>query len=139
MNRLIGYALIAVLIGLPLDVASAQPAAPGLTIASDSLVGTKVRDNQGKEIGEITKLLIDAKGGKIASAIIKQGGTLGMGGTEVSVPWDVLSIQRGDNHRLVVTLQQPLLEQAPQPQKEGQQGQPPAASPATGGQQERKQ
>jgi hypothetical protein len=50
----------------------AIPATRG-PIAADSLVGTKVRDGQDK----------------VASAIIKQRGTMGMGGTEISVPWDV--------------------------------------------------
>jgi sporulation protein YlmC with PRC-barrel domain len=157
MHRLIGYAVMAALLGLPLQAAAQQPAppspqppsasppsappppaaGPSVTIASDSIIGTKVRDAQGKDLGEITKLLIDARSGKIASAIIRQGATFGMGGTEISVPWETLSLQRGENQRLVVTLQQPLLDQAPQAQpqaqKEGQQGRSPAASPATGG------
>jgi sporulation protein YlmC with PRC-barrel domain len=135
MNRLVAFALVVVLVGLPAGTVLAQQPQPsqqppppsGVMITSDSLIGTKVRDTQGKEIGEITKLLIDAKGGKVASAIIKQGGTLGMGGKEISVPWDALTLQRGQDQQLVVTMQQPLLEQVP-----------PAASPGTGGQQERK-
>jgi sporulation protein YlmC with PRC-barrel domain len=109
----------------PQPQASGQPA--GLTVASDSLVGTKVRDGQGKEIGEISKLLIDVKQGKVTSALIKQGGSaLGLGGKEISVPWESLALQRGQNQELVATLQQPLLEQAP------------SASPPSGDQ-ERKQ
>jgi sporulation protein YlmC with PRC-barrel domain len=95
----------------------------GVTIASDSLVGTKVRDAQGKELGEISRLMIDAKQGKIAAAVIKQGGTLGMGAKEISVPWEGLTLQRGQNQELVVTMQQEYLEQAP------------AASPSSGQQQ----
>lgn len=111
--------------GSPSDAARGGQA--GLTIASDSLLGTKVRDSQGKEIGQISKLMIDAKQGRVTSAIITQGGTLGMGGKEVSVPWEALALQRGQDQQLIVTMQQPLLEQAP------------AASPPTGGQRERKQ
>lgn len=85
----------------------------GVTVPSDTLIGTKVRDAQGKEIGEISRLMIDAQQGKIASAIIKQGGTLGMGAKEVSVPWEGLTLQRGQNQDLVVTMQQQYLEQAP--------------------------
>jgi sporulation protein YlmC with PRC-barrel domain len=111
----------------PQQTPSPQAGQPAFTIAADSLVGTKVRDAQGKEIGEISRLMIDAKQGKVAAAIIKQGGALGMGGKEISVPWESLTLQRGQNQQLVVTLQQPLLEQAP------------SASPGTGGQPERKQ
>ena len=62
--------------GQPDQSAGAQA---GLTIASDSLLGTKVRDRDGREFGDISKLMIDAKQGKITSAIIRHGGTLGMG------------------------------------------------------------
>jgi sporulation protein YlmC with PRC-barrel domain len=96
-----------------------------LTVASDSLVGTKVRDAQGQDVGEISKLMIDVKQGKVMSAMIKQGGSLGMGGKEISVPWETLAIQRGQNQELVATMQQPLLDQAP------------SASPSSG--QDRKQ
>lgn len=128
--------------------ASSPPSSPsdagrsgqaGVTIASDSLLGTKVRDSEGKEIGEISKLLIDARQGKVTSAIIRQGGTLGMGGKEISVPWEALALQRGQNQQLIVTMQQPLLEQAPSQQTGRDRQQSPAASPPTNGQQERKQ
>lgn len=109
----------------------------GLTIASDSLVGTSVRDAQGKDIGQVTKILIDPHDGKVSSVIIKRGGTLGMGGEEISVPWNALQVQRDENRRLVVTMQQPLLEQTPsarQQEQQRQKDQAPAASPAPGGQ-----
>ena len=110
----------------------------GVTIASDSLIGTKVRDAQGKDIGHISKLLIDAKQGRVAAAIIRQGGTLGMGSKELSVPWEALTLQHGQDQQLVVTMQQPLLERAPSQQSDRERQQAPAASPATSGQQERK-
>jgi sporulation protein YlmC with PRC-barrel domain len=144
MKRIVTFTVMAALVALPLTTALGQPQQPqqrsqgaggaqsgeaqsGVTIASDSLVGTEVRDSQGKEVGEVSKLLIDPKEGKVTSVIIKQGGTLGMGGKEVSVPWDALKIQQGQDQRPVVTMQRDLLEQAP------------AASPATGGQDQSQQ
>ena len=112
--------------------APAMPAA--LTITSDSLLGTKVFDRDGKEIGTISKLMIDAREGKITSAIIKHGARLGMGGKEISVPWQGLQLQRGQHQDLVVTMQQQFLEQAPPSQAEREQvdrEKQPAASPAT--------
>jgi sporulation protein YlmC with PRC-barrel domain len=107
-------------------------ASKGIEITSDSLLGTKVRDSQGQEIGEISRLLIDAQNGKVTSAIIRQGGTLGIGGREVSVPWDALKLQRGQNQQLVVTMERQMLEQAPASARERDRQQPPAASPPTG-------
>lgn len=149
-KRILTVTVVATLIGLPLHSGRAQqpppvpapsrvqpsPAASGFTIASDSLLGTKVRDAQGRDIGEISKLLIDARQGKVVSAIIKKGGTLGVGGTEISVPWETPALQRDEKDRLVATLQQPLLEQAPAARKDqnGRQNGQPSASPGSGGQ-----
>jgi sporulation protein YlmC with PRC-barrel domain len=135
MKRLLVFAVVA-LVGLPFSAALAQPSQEqpksspgaqggaaqtgrsGAQITSESLVGTTVRDGQGKNVGQVSQLLIDAKEGKVTSVIIKRGGAFGLGGQEVSVPWDSLKIQR-DQDDVVVTIQQELLEQAP------------AASPAT--------
>ena len=128
--RLAPAAALAVLLAGPAAAQQQPPPAttsPGLTVASDSLVGTEVRDAQGKVIGKISGLMIDARQGKIAAALIKQGGALGMGGKEISVPWDGLTLQRGQNQELVVTMQQQYLEQAP------------SASPGPDRQPERKQ
>jgi sporulation protein YlmC with PRC-barrel domain len=153
-NQVVTVALAAIL-ALPAGAAFGQqpPAQPqpaqsagtqtGLTIASDSLLGTKVRDAEGKDIGDISKLMIDAREGKITSAIIRHGGTLGMGGKEISVPWEALRLQRGQNQQLVVTMQQQFLDQAPPSEAERHKAerdkqQAPSASPSTG-QQDRKQ
>jgi Spy/CpxP family protein refolding chaperone len=120
MSRFVTSAIAAVMLSaLPLAGAVAQQPPPsqqptptgaptagqsnGIAIASDSLLGTSV--------------------------IISQGGTLGMGGKEISVPWESLKLQRAQDQRLVVTMQGQMLEQAPQPER--QQGQP-AASPSGG-------
>lgn len=145
MSRFVTSAIAAVMLtAIPLAGAVAQQPPPsqpsptsapaagqanGIAIASDSLLGTTVKDQQGKDVGKVSKLLIDPNGGKVTSVIVSQGGTLGMGGKEISVPWESLKLQRTQDQRLVVTMQGPMLEQAPQPER--QQGQP-AASPAGG-------
>jgi sporulation protein YlmC with PRC-barrel domain len=115
-----------------------SPSSPGaqttgaqasVQIASDSLVGTKVLDSQGKEIGAVSKLLIDARQGKVTSVIISRGGTLGMGAKEMSVPWEALKLQRDQDQRLVVTMDQPILDRAPQSDQD--KDRQPAASPPT--------
>jgi sporulation protein YlmC with PRC-barrel domain len=119
MKTLLALALATALVGLPLGAGLAQQAPPpsnggsaGLTITSDSLLGTKVRNAEGKEIGQVSKLLIDPKDGRITSVLITRGGVLGIGGKEVSVPWDALKVQR-DQQQVVITMQQEMLEQAP--------------------------
>jgi hypothetical protein len=74
-----------------------------------------VRDSQGKDVGSVSKLMIDPAQGKVTSVLIRRGGTLGMGAKEMAVPWNAVQIKRDQNQKMVVTLQQPLLEEAPQP------------------------
>jgi sporulation protein YlmC with PRC-barrel domain len=143
MSRFVAFAVAAMFVGaLPLGGAMAQAQQPpsatgghasqqaGIAIASDSLLGTTVKDQQGNEVGKVSKLMIDPNEGKITSVIITRGGTLGMGGKELSMPWDALKLQRDQNQRLVVTMQREMLEQTPPaaPQRNGQ----PAASPPSG-------
>jgi sporulation protein YlmC with PRC-barrel domain len=115
----------------PAQGPSGSPGAPAsggsVQIASDSLVGTKVRDAEGKDIGAVSKLLIDARNGKVTSVIISRGGTLGMGAKEMSVPWEALKLQRGQDQQLVVTMEQPILDRAPQTEQD--KDRQPAASP----------
>jgi sporulation protein YlmC with PRC-barrel domain len=105
----------------------------GVEVAASTLIGAKVRDPQGKELGSVSQLMIEPQQGKVTSVVIKQGGTLGMGGHEMAVPWDAVKVQR-DGTSVVVTVQQQVLEQAPRDQ--GRQGGEPSASPS--GQQPRR-
>jgi sporulation protein YlmC with PRC-barrel domain len=144
MKKEVVTVALAATLALPAAIAFAQQPPPatdqgaqaqaGLTIASDSLLGTRVRDRDGKDMGTVSKLMIDARQGKITSAIIRHGATLGMGGKEISVPWEALSLQRAPDQQLVVTMQQQFLEQAPPSQSErAKQEQPqPSASPGSG-------
>jgi sporulation protein YlmC with PRC-barrel domain len=140
MKRVIVVAVVA-LLGLPPSTGWAQsskestPTPTGRSVpqvTADSLVGTTVRDVQGKDIGQVSQLLIDAREGKVTSVIIKRGGAFGFGGKDMSVPWEALKIQR-DQEKLVVTMQQDMLEQAPRPQRDqgSQSGEQPSASPST--------
>jgi sporulation protein YlmC with PRC-barrel domain len=149
MNRFVVFAVVAAAVSaLPLAGAIAQQPSPsqppmqqqqspggqmpgqqaGIAIASDSLLGTAVKDQQGKDIGKVSKLMIDPTEGRVTSVIISSGATLGMGGKELSLPWDALKLQRDQDQRLVVTMQREMLQQAPQAEQGGQ----PAASPRSG-------
>jgi sporulation protein YlmC with PRC-barrel domain len=105
-----------------------QPAGKHPAVDAGSIVGTKVRTADGKDLGKVDRVMIDPSSGKVDSLMISAGGgVLGGGGKNVSVPWDQVKIARdGDKQDLVVVVQQQLLEQAP------------AASPATGNDQQNK-
>ena len=113
MNRiatLLGVSLL--MTALPIASAVAQqPATPtspqAILVGSDSLVGGTVRDNEGRDIGKVSRLMIDPSDGRITSIIIATGGTLGVGSNTISVPWNSVKIGQ-DRGKLIVTASQTL-------------------------------
>jgi sporulation protein YlmC with PRC-barrel domain len=111
--------------------ASASGGGQGVLIDSGSLVGSTVRDAQGKDLGKVSRLMIDPKDGKVQTVVVSMGGTLGMGGNSVAMPWNQVKIAQ-DQGRLVVTVDQQMLQQAPKAQGSRDKDSP-SASPSTGG------
>ena len=107
---LLGVSLM--MTALPTASAVAQQPAPAtsaqaILVGSDSLVGGTVRDNEGRDIGKVTRLMIDPNDGRITSIIIATGGTLGVGSNTISVPWSSVKIGQ-DRGKLIVTASQTL-------------------------------
>lgn len=84
-------------------------------VDAQSIVGTKVRNSEGTEIGKVDRVMIDPASGKVHSLIITAGGTVLGGGKTVSVPWESAKIARDPQkaENLVVVVEQPQLETAP--------------------------
>src|SRR5262245_66212891 len=59
-------------------------------IPSDRVEGTAVRRSNGEKVGEIKRVMIDKVSGKVAYAVMKFGGFLGMGEKYHPLPWDAL-------------------------------------------------
>ncbi|HXU88511.1 MAG TPA: PRC-barrel domain-containing protein [Methylomirabilota bacterium] len=78
---------------------------------ANSIIGATVRA-QGKDIGKVERLMVDPKDGRVRTVVIQQGGTLGVGGKSVSMPWESVKVAQ-DNGNIVVTAEQQVLEQAP--------------------------
>jgi sporulation protein YlmC with PRC-barrel domain len=106
---------------------------PANAFESDRIIGTRVKDAQGKDIGEIDALLVDAQDGKITHAIIGLGGMLGVGERKVAVPWSDVKMSRdGDGDRVAVTMDRAKLENAPRyERRQAARDRAPAASPGT--------
>jgi sporulation protein YlmC with PRC-barrel domain len=98
-------------------------------IDSGSLVGSTVRNAEGKDIGKVSGLMIEPKDGKVQSVVVSMGGTLGIGANSVSMPWNQVKIAQ-DQGRLVVTVDQHILQQAPKAQSSRDKDAP-AASPSS--------
>jgi sporulation protein YlmC with PRC-barrel domain len=112
------------------SASSATSGMQGLQVQSKSLVGSTVRNRDGKDIGKVTNLLIDPSQGRINGVVVSMGGTAGFGAQEITVPWSALQVAR-DQQNLVVTLQQELLQQAPQKAEDRKNNSEGSASPGS--------
>lgn len=61
-------------------------------MAAASLDGNKVLSSDGEDLGNISDIMLDVRGGRIAYAVLKAGGFLGMGGTLHAIPWSALTL-----------------------------------------------
>lgn len=77
---------------------------PDIPAGADRVVGKAVMGQKGQQVGEVSDVLV-GKDGKVAGLIMEHGGTLGIGGSNVIVPWDQMSIQ-GDQLSLKMTDQE---------------------------------
>jgi uncharacterized protein YrrD len=60
-------------------------------IASDKVEGTNVYRSNGEKIGQIERVMLGKKSGKVAFAVMSFGGFLGLGHDHYPVPWERLS------------------------------------------------
>ena len=90
---------------------SGQSAQSGVLLDVNSIIGATVRV-QGKDAGKVERLMLDPKDGRVRTVVVQQGGTLGMGGKSISMPWESVKVAQ-DGDRIVVTAEQQMLDQAP--------------------------
>lgn len=62
------------------------------SISLEHLLDEHVRDTQGRDIGRVEDLILDASSGTIDFALVKFGGVLGMGTKYHLIPWPMLAV-----------------------------------------------
>jgi sporulation protein YlmC with PRC-barrel domain len=97
----------------PQSMPSQNPS--GLQIDSKSLVGSTVRGEDGKDVGHVANLMIDANDGRVTAVVITMGKIVGIGGAgitlggkDVTVPWSGIKLAR-DQQNVIVTLPQSIM------------------------------
>jgi sporulation protein YlmC with PRC-barrel domain len=66
---------------------------PGPNImASATLDGNKVVSSDGEDVGKLSDIMLDVCSGRIAYAVLSEGGFLGMGATLHAIPWNALTL-----------------------------------------------
>jgi len=106
---------------LAITLSTSKPTLQGTLLPTSTLIGTPVKNPQGEELGKIQELMIDPQTGRIVSAVLSFGGTLGMGEKRLTIPWETLTVGISKSELVVATEKEQL-----QPAPGGETTQPPA-------------
>lgn len=81
-------------------------------ISATTVIGDKVRNAAGDDLGELKELMFDVQSGRIAYAVLSFGGFLGLGNKLFAIPWQALALDT-EEHALVLNVDKEKLETAP--------------------------
>lgn len=60
-------------------------------VVKKSILGAKVVNEEGEDLGTIEDLVIDTKDNRVAYAILSLGGFWGMGDKQFAIPWEAIA------------------------------------------------
>ncbi|MEX2233951.1 MAG: PRC-barrel domain-containing protein, partial [Cyclobacteriaceae bacterium] len=61
-------------------------------LTATSIIGDKVENPQGEDLGTIDNLMIDVRSGRVEYAVVEYGSFLGIGGKLFAIPFDELRV-----------------------------------------------
>ena len=65
-------------------------------MAAATLDGNKVMSSDGEHVGKISDIMLDVRRGRVAYAVLSEGGFLGMGNTLHAIPWGALTLDTAE-------------------------------------------
>jgi sporulation protein YlmC with PRC-barrel domain len=75
-------------------------------LASATLDGDTVVSSDGEHVGKVSDIMLDVRSGRIAYAVLSEGGFLGMGATLHAIPWNALTLNADEKvFRVDITAQ----------------------------------
>lgn len=81
-------------------------------LSATTIIGDRVRNEKGEDLGKIEELMIDLQSGCISYAVLSFGSVLGMGGKLFAIPFEALQL-RAEEHKFVLNVDRQKLENAP--------------------------
>jgi len=81
-------------------------------VACDSPDGEAVVNRDGEELGHLEQIVIDARSGRAAYAVLARGGVFGLGERFHAVPWQAFEID-ANRRRIVLDIARERLDAAP--------------------------
>jgi sporulation protein YlmC with PRC-barrel domain len=81
-------------------------------LAASKIIGDRVRNAAGEDLGKIEDLMVDLERGRIGYAVLSFGGFLGMGDKLFAIPWSALT-RRHEDETFMLNVDKEVLERAP--------------------------
>ena len=81
-------------------------------LSATTLIGDKVVNRSGEELGSIKELMIDLDEGHVAYAVLSFGGLMGLGEKLFAIPWEAMDLDT-EQHVFILSVPKEALENAP--------------------------
>ena len=81
-------------------------------VSASKIIGEAVVNRQNENLGKIHELVIDAKEGRLAYAVLSFGGFMGMGNKLFAMPWSAFEFAKPEN-KLILNVDKEKLKDAP--------------------------
>ena len=81
-------------------------------LSASTLIGDKVLNRSGEELGSIKELMIDLDEGNVAYAVLSYGGVMGVGEKLFAIPWEAMDLDT-QQHAFILNIKKEALENAP--------------------------
>jgi len=95
-----------------MQVASRNTAEMYGVVSASKIIGEAVVNRQNENLGKIHELVIDAKEGRLAYAVLSFGGFMGMGNKLFALPWKAFEFASTEN-KLILNVDKEKLKAAP--------------------------
>jgi len=82
------------------------------TLSASTMIGDKVVNGYGEDLGKIEELMIDLETSRVGYAVLSFGGLLGIGDKLFAIPLEALRLD-AENHCFILDIDRERLEQAP--------------------------
>lgn len=82
-------------------------------VAARNIIGDKVKNMFGEDLGTIEEVMIDVSSGQVAYLVLSFGGILGMGNKLFAIPWQAFSPHPEEHKVLCLNVDQQTLKAAP--------------------------
>jgi len=81
-------------------------------LSASTMIGNKILNPAGEQLGSIKELMIDPDDGFIIYAVLSFGGFLGLGDKLFAIPWEALTLDT-ENHAFILDVDKEALKNAP--------------------------